>query len=58
VLGAIVAPLTSLLGLVTAPVQNLYGLLDARIEQLGGEEAATQATATAVASEDTDQEES
>ena len=69
VLGAIVAPLTSLLGLVTAPVQNLYGLIEARIEQLGGESAApaaeaepaaeevTQATATAVASEDTTTEE-
>ena len=51
VLGAIVAPLTSLLGLVTAPLQNLYGLLDARIEQLGAAEA-TQATATAVASDE------
>ena len=36
VLGAIVAPLSSLVGLVNAPLQNLYGLLDARIEQLGG----------------------
>lgn len=67
VLGAIVAPLTSLLGLVTAPVQNLYGLIEARIEQLGGETAApaaepeaeevTQATATAVAAEETAVEE-
>ena len=40
VLGAIVAPLTTLMGLVTAPLQNLYGLIDARIEQLGGEGAA------------------
>jgi large subunit ribosomal protein L10 len=39
VLGAIIAPLSSLIGLVSAPLQNLYGLLDARIEQLGGEEA-------------------
>src|SRR5690242_15305950 len=39
VLGAIVAPLTSLAGLLNAPLQNLVGLLDARIEQLGGEEA-------------------
>jgi large subunit ribosomal protein L10 len=68
VLGAIVAPVNALLGLVTAPLQNLYGLLDARIDQLGGEtaapveesapaaepvaEEATQATATAVATED------
>ena len=36
VLGAIVAPLSSLAGLVNAPLQNLYGLIDARIEQLGG----------------------
>jgi large subunit ribosomal protein L10 len=40
VLGAIIAPLTTLLGLVSAPLQNLRGLLDARIEQLGGAEAA------------------
>jgi len=40
VLGAIVAPLTSLAGLLNAPLQNLVGLLDARIEQLGGEEEA------------------
>jgi large subunit ribosomal protein L10 len=40
VLGAIVAPLTTLTGLLNAPLQNLVGLIDARIEQLGGEEAA------------------
>jgi large subunit ribosomal protein L10 len=40
VLGAIVAPLTSLAGLLNAPLQNLVGLIDARIEQLGGDEAA------------------
>ncbi|MBV8066123.1 MAG: 50S ribosomal protein L10 [Actinobacteria bacterium] len=44
VLGAIVAPLTSLAGLVSAPLQNLYGLIDARIEQLGGEGAAGETT--------------
>jgi large subunit ribosomal protein L10 len=38
VLGAIVAPLTSLAGLLNAPLQNLVGLIDARIDQLGGEE--------------------
>jgi large subunit ribosomal protein L10 len=38
VLGAIVAPLTTLAGLLDAPLQNLVGLIDARIEQLGGEE--------------------
>jgi large subunit ribosomal protein L10 len=39
VLGAIVAPLTTLAGLLNAPLQNLVGLIDARIEQLGGEGA-------------------
>jgi large subunit ribosomal protein L10 len=42
VLGAIVAPLTTLAGLLSAPLQNLVGLIDARIEQLGGEEAEAQ----------------
>jgi large subunit ribosomal protein L10 len=41
VLGAIVAPLTTLTGLLNAPLQNFVGLIDARIEQLGGEEEAT-----------------
>ena len=40
VLGAIVAPLTTLAGLLDAPLRNLVGLIDARIEQLGGAEAA------------------
>jgi large subunit ribosomal protein L10 len=57
VLGAIIAPLSSLIGLVSAPLQNLYGLLDARIEQLGGAEPdAAQAASeepTAEATEDT-----
>lgn len=39
VLGAIVAPLSSMLALVNAPLQNLVGLIDARIDQLGGAEA-------------------
>ena len=34
VLGAVIAPLSSIVGLVNAPLQNLYGLIDARIEQL------------------------
>ncbi len=34
VIGAIIAPLSSLIALVNAPLQNLYGLIDARIEQL------------------------
>jgi large subunit ribosomal protein L10 len=36
VLGAITAPLTTIVGLFNAPLQNLIGLIDARIEQLGG----------------------
>jgi large subunit ribosomal protein L10 len=54
VLGAIVAPLTTLAGLLNAPLQNLVGLIDARIEQLGGEEEAapeTEAEAEAAAPE-------
>jgi large subunit ribosomal protein L10 len=47
VLGAVIAPLTSLLALVNAPVQNLIGLIDARIEQLGGEEAGSGPAETA-----------
>src|SRR5205814_5822222 len=45
VLGAIVAPLTTLAGLLNAPLQNLVGLIDARIEQLGGEEPEAEAEA-------------
>jgi large subunit ribosomal protein L10 len=45
VLGAIIAPLSSLIGLVSAPLQNLHGLIDARIEQLGGVDAAPEAPA-------------
>ena len=44
VLGAIVAPLTTLAGLLAAPLQNLVGLIDARIEQLGGAETAESTT--------------
>ena len=33
-LGAITAPLMTILGLFNAPLQNLVGLIDARIEQL------------------------
>ena len=42
VIGAIIAPLSSLVALVNAPLQDLYGLIDARIEQLeqqGGDPA-------------------
>src|SRR2546421_390892 len=45
VLGAIVAPLTTLAGLLNAPLQNLVSLIDARIEQLGGEEPEAEAEA-------------
>src|SRR3954468_10533533 len=34
VLGAVIAPLSSIAALINAPLQNLYGLIDARIEQL------------------------
>ena len=39
VLGAVTAPLYTIVGLFTAPLQDLYGLIQARIDQLGGEEA-------------------
>ena len=35
VLGAMTAPLTTIVALFSAPLQNLVGLIDARIEQLG-----------------------
>jgi large subunit ribosomal protein L10 len=35
VLGAITAPLTTIVGLISAPVRDLLGLIDARIAQLG-----------------------
>jgi large subunit ribosomal protein L10 len=55
VLGAITAPLYTIVGLFTAPLQNLVGLIDARIEQLqaegdsGSEPQASAAPAEAVA---------
>jgi large subunit ribosomal protein L10 len=42
VLGAITAPLYTVVGLFNAPLQNLVGLIDARIEQLGGEGVAAE----------------
>jgi len=39
VLGAVIAPLTSLAALLNAPLQNLYGLIEARIEQLEAQDA-------------------
>jgi large subunit ribosomal protein L10 len=56
VLGAIVAPLTTLVGLVYAPLQNLYGLLDARIEQLGGEGAVAEQESPAAGGPSRDEE--
>jgi len=48
VLGAVTAPLTSIVALFSAPLQDLYGLLQARIDQLGGEtEAAPEPEAPA-----------
>jgi large subunit ribosomal protein L10 len=47
VLGAIIAPLTTIVGLFAAPLQDLYGLIDARIEQLQAQGDTTEATAAA-----------
>jgi len=47
VLGAVTAPLTTIVGLFTAPLQDLYGLIDARIEQLEAQGDTSAATATA-----------
>jgi large subunit ribosomal protein L10 len=51
VLGAVTAPLYTIVGLFTAPLQNLHGLIQARIDQLGGEEA-TETEAEAPAEEE------
>jgi large subunit ribosomal protein L10 len=45
VLGAITAPLTTIIGLFSAPLQNLIGLIDARIEQLQAQGDASAAEA-------------
>jgi large subunit ribosomal protein L10 len=47
VLGAVTAPLMTIVGLFTAPLQDLYGLLDARIEQLHEQGDRSDATAEA-----------
>jgi large subunit ribosomal protein L10 len=49
VLGAVIAPLSSIAALLNAPLQNLYGLIDARIEQLqaGGDTSGEAATPAA-----------
>ncbi len=54
VLGAITAPVTTIVALFNAPLQNLIGLIDARIEQLGGaavDEAPVEAAQAAEAQE-------
>jgi large subunit ribosomal protein L10 len=48
VLGAITAPVYTIVGLFTAPLQNLVGLIDARIEQLESGDGTDSAAATAV----------
>jgi large subunit ribosomal protein L10 len=55
VLGAVTAPLMTIVGLFSAPLQDLYGLIDARIEQLGGSagaESPTEEPAAAAAPEE------
>src|SRR5215203_4377449 len=44
VLGAITAPLTTIVALFTAPLQDLVGLIDARIEQLAESASADSAS--------------
>jgi large subunit ribosomal protein L10 len=53
VLGAITAPLYTIVGLFTAPLNNLVGLIDARIEQLQaqGDTSAPEATPAEAAPE-------
>jgi large subunit ribosomal protein L10 len=45
VLGAVIAPLSSLVALVNAPLQDLVGLIDARIEQLEAQGGADETVA-------------
>ena len=47
--GVIVAPLSQLVAVLNAPLQNLQGLIDARITQLGGADAAADASPAAEA---------
>ncbi len=47
VLGAVAAPLYTIVGLFTAPLQDLHGLIEARIEQLGGARRRSEAPAEA-----------
>ena len=46
VLGAVTAPLMTIVALFAAPLQDLYGLLDARIEQLREQGDTSEAAAT------------
>ncbi|HKD31970.1 MAG TPA: 50S ribosomal protein L10 [Gaiellaceae bacterium] len=55
VLGAITAPLTSILALFTAPLQDLYGLIDARIEQLEAQGETSEPAAAAAAEPETEE---
>src|SRR5438552_4561806 len=56
VLGAVIAPLSSLIALVNAPLQNLYGLIDARIEQLEGDQQVSDTLKVSDTSETTEEE--
>jgi large subunit ribosomal protein L10 len=47
VLGAIIAPLTTIVALFAAPLQDLYGLIEARIEQLQAQGEGSEPTAEA-----------
>ncbi|MFN2469331.1 MAG: 50S ribosomal protein L10 [Gaiellaceae bacterium] len=52
VLGAMTAPLTTILALFSAPLENLVGLIDARIEQLGDSATAASPAETTEAQEE------
>jgi large subunit ribosomal protein L10 len=52
VLGAVTAPLMTIVGLFTAPLQDLYGLLEARIEQLREQGDTSEAAAPEPADEE------
>jgi large subunit ribosomal protein L10 len=54
VLGAIAAPLITVVGLFAAPLRDLVGLIDARIEQLGQEAPAEPEPAAEAAAEETE----
>ena len=57
VLGAVIAPLSSIVALVNAPLQNLYGLIDARIEQLQAAEPVSDTSKVSDTSETPEPEE-